>query len=115
LDGAIITPARNALLQPSVVQVDEKFLIFVSEDDQKSVTRDDVKEVFLKILHVSRQANVNSLGTTPFGQPHLPESAKGIVNAIRDFEGNCPREISIFEVDPTKDRQIFSSIEAKME
>ena len=116
LDGAIIVIAdrMNSLLDPSVVPVGRKSLVFVSEGLQKMVTRGDVKGVFSKILRVSCQAKLSSLGTTQFGQPHLPESTKGIVDAIRDFDGDFPREIRLFEVNPTIDRRIFSYIEAEL-
>lgn len=116
IGNAVVLDATKmgALMEPSLVSLGDTMFIVVAEGQQHPVTREDVAEVFSKVLQVSCLANLNRIGTTQFGQPHLSEPIKGMVDAIREFSGNCLPEIRLFEVDPSIERLIFPYIETEM-
>lgn len=113
LDGTIIIPTyfEDILLEPSIITTEKITIIIVSGHDQKSYSREIVKDLFAKILQICFKENIPIIGTIPFGQNNLSDPIKGMIDAIRECSHKYPQEIRIFEVNPSIDNKIFSYLE----
>lgn len=118
LDTSLVIPAgmsSDVLLNPSLVSFEKTSLIIVSQSDQGAGPRDAVKEVFLEVLNVSSQSKLCSLGSTVFGHSWTENgTANGIIDAIRSFDDEYPKEIRLFETNPDNEHY-FEDMIAELE